>query len=483
MTHRSLTSAQVSRRTLVGTTLAGAALAPLATRSFAATHQTAATPTTETTTPSAEGWRMWILESASEVRPEPPGEPTEAEIEEVVQAQAAVSDEQAAAIRKWSGGGFTTFPWTSAAFPLFPEFSVGGMPQGRFMSIYSTALHDAEVAAWDAQLAIARPSPAATDERIVPAAGVDPTQPSFPSRHAAVAAAAAAVLAYLLPDAETGRFDAMVTEATESRIAAGAAFRSDIDAGLALGQAVAERAIARAMADGSDQVWDPATRLTGPGTWQPAPPDFIDTPVAPMAGSWKPWVMTSNDQFRPLPPPEHGSPEWQMELETVQHTINNLTFDQRRLAIWWAGMSPLVLFSTWAQELCARAGKTSPEAAQIIADTHVAMDDAVLAVWDAKYTWWTSRPITEDPDLAIPVPTPPYPSYPSGYSTYMGAGATVLGYYFPAASGDLDARAFEAACSRLWAGIHYAFDNDTGLAMGRLVGRLVTSLAHNHDAS
>jgi membrane-associated phospholipid phosphatase len=345
------------------------------------------------------------------------------------------------------------------------------------MAIFSTALHDAEVAAWDAQVAIARPGPAATDDRIVPAAGVDPAQPSFPSRHAAVAAAAAAVLAYLLPKAEAGRFDPLVAEVTASRLAAGAAFQSDIDAGLAIGQAVAERAVARAMADGSDEVWDPSTRLTGPGTWEPAPPDFVDTPAAPLAGGWTRWVMSSNDQFRPAPPPEYGSDEWRMELETVQDMVHNLTFEQRRLAMWWAGSSTQVLFTTWALELCQRSGKTSPEVAQIIADTHVAMADAILAVWDAKYTWWTSRPITEDPELTTVVPTPPYPSYPSGYSTNMGAGATVIGHYFPEAAPDMDARAWEAANSRLWAGIHYPFDNDVGLAMGRLVGRLVCSLA------
>ncbi len=67
------------------------------------------------------------------------------------------------------------------------------------------------------------------------------TQPSFPSEHAAVAGAAATVLAYLLPDAAAGRFDALATEAAESRIAAGAAFRSDVEAGLALGRRSARR--------------------------------------------------------------------------------------------------------------------------------------------------------------------------------------------------------------------------------------------------
>ena len=74
------------------------------------------------------------------------------------------------------------------------------MPLGRVMAIVHTALHDAAIAAWDAQVAHARPSPGATSDKITPAAGVDPDQPSFPSEHAAVAGAAAAVLAYLLEE-------------------------------------------------------------------------------------------------------------------------------------------------------------------------------------------------------------------------------------------------------------------------------------------
>ncbi len=214
------------------------------------------------------------------------------------------------------------------------------MPQNRFMAIYHTALHDAAIAAWDAQVAHARPSPGATSDEITPAAGVDPEQPSFPSEHAAVAGAAATVLAYLIPDAESGRFDALAAEAAESRIAAGAAFPSDVEAGLALGQAVGEKAVARAKGDGADAEWDPATMPTGPGFWQPTPPGFVETPLAPLAGDQQTWVMTSGDQFRPAPPPEYGSAAWKSELEMVQELAANRSFEQERAAVWWGTNSP-----------------------------------------------------------------------------------------------------------------------------------------------
>jgi membrane-associated phospholipid phosphatase len=434
---------------------------------MAALQETSADPAT---------WRMWLLASADELRPAAPGAPSQAEIDAVVAAQSDPSEATMAAIARW-GSGPAIIPWAILAGEISTEFKISGMPQNRFMAIYHTALHDAAIAAWDAQEAYARPSPGATSDEITPATGVDPEQPSFPSAHAAVAGAAATVLAYLIPDAAPGRFDELAVEAGESRIAAGAAFPSDVEAGLALGQAVGEKAVARAMADGFDAEWDPATMPTGPGFWQPTPPGRVETPFAPLAGAQQTWIMTSGDQFRPAAPPEYGSAAWESELAMVLALAANRSFEQERAAIWWGTNSPAALVNGWTRELILRDGLDLPHAARILADVHVAIADSSVAVWDAKYTWWTSRPITEAPDLKTLVPTPPYPAYPSGYSAVMGAGATVVGHYFPEAADDMAGRAWEAAASRGWAGVHYVIDDDIGLTMGRQVGRLVCSLA------
>jgi membrane-associated phospholipid phosphatase len=472
-------SPRLSRRMLVGSSLAGAALLPLASAHRASAGPAGAVAARvarhQETATSPAGWRTWYLSSPDELRPASPGAPSQTEIDEVIAAQAAPSEETTAAIARW-GSGPAVVAWSQLAEEILTEFEIGGMRQGRFMAIYHTALHDAVIAAWDAQVALDRPSPGATSEKITPAAGVDPDRPSFPSEHAAVASAAATVLAYLVPDAAAGRFDTLATEAAESRIAAGAAFRSDIEAGLALGQAVGEQAVARAKADGSDAKWDPATRPTGPGFWEPTPPEFVETPLNPLAGSWTPWVMTSGDQVRPAPPPEYGSPAWQAELKMVQELAANRSFDQERAALWWNASSPAALLNGWALELIGKDGVDLPHAAQMLADMHVAIADAAIAVWDAKFTWWTSRPITEDPTLKVLFPAPPYPSYPSGYSGLIGAGSTVVGHYFPEVADEMSDRAWEAAASRGWAGIHYVIDDDTALLMGRQVGRLVCAL-------
>jgi membrane-associated phospholipid phosphatase len=478
MTTPSHASPRVSRRLLVGSSLAGAALLPLApgprTAAPAAAAPARVARRQEPAT-SPAGWRTWLLSSPDELRPAAPGAPTQAEIEEVVAAQAAATDETAEVIARW-GSGPAVIPWSRLAGEVFAEFDIGGMPLARVMAIYHTALHDAAIAAWDAQVAHARPSPGATSDEVTPADGVDPDRPSFPSEHAAVAGAAAVVLASLLPDAAAGRFDALATEAAESRIAAGAAFPSDVEAGLALGRAVGEKAVDRAEADGSDAEWDPADRPTGPGFWEPTPPGFVETPFAPLAGSWKPWVLERGDQVRPAAPPEHGSPAWQAELKMVQEIVANRTFEQERAALWWGDTSPSTVLNGWAHELIGKEGLDLPHAAQVLADLHAAVADAGIAVWDAKYTWWTARPITEDPELDVLFPAPPYPAYPSGYSGLIGAGTTVVGHYFPDVADEMADRAWEAAASRGWAGIHYVIDDDAALAMGRQVGRLVCAL-------
>lgn len=99
-----------------------------------------------------------------------------------------------------------------------------------------------------------------------------PLHPTYPSEHAAIAGAASRLLAHLFPD-DIVTLEALASEEAFSRLQAGVNYRSDIEAGLALGRAVAERVInRRALTDGSGVVWDcvaQSGRLTGPGFWEP----------------------------------------------------------------------------------------------------------------------------------------------------------------------------------------------------------------------
>jgi membrane-associated phospholipid phosphatase len=118
-----------------------------------------------------------------------------------------------------------------------------------------------------------------------------------------------------------------------------------------------------------------------------------------------------------------------------------------------------------------------PQAARVLALVTVTMADAFVCCWDAKFAYWSARPITADPDLDVLIATPPFPSFTSGHSTISAAAAAVLGHLFPGDAADLAAKAEEAMMSRLWAGIHFPVDNEMGATGGGLVGRLVASRA------
>ena len=85
------------------------------------------------------------------------------------------------------------------------------------------------------------------DARIVPLFAT-PNHPSYPSGHSCFGSAAATVLAQLFPR-DAAAFEALAAESSESRVWAGIHFRSDLEAGRALGRAVAERVLERMRTD------------------------------------------------------------------------------------------------------------------------------------------------------------------------------------------------------------------------------------------
>jgi hypothetical protein len=281
------------------------------------------------------------------------------------------------------------------------------------------------------------------------------------------------VLAYLFPDASSDGFAGMADEAATSRLWAGAAYRSDVAGGLALGRAVGELAVARGKADGSDAEWDGSGQPSGDGYYEPTPPDFVDPPFGVLAGTWNTWVLPSGDAIRPAPYPAYGSPAWDAELAAVRAATAGRTAAQERTIDYWLSKGPNGFYTAAAQDLIARAGLGEAETAAVLAMLSVAIYDTFVAVWDAKYHYWTARPSTMDPELDLYVPDPPYPSYPGAFGGACGAGATVLAALFPEAEADLLTAAWEGAAQRCWSGIHYVLDNDTGLLMGGRVGRLV----------
>jgi membrane-associated phospholipid phosphatase len=104
---------------------------------------------------------------------------------------------------------------------------------------------------------------------------------------------------------------------------------------------------------------------------------------------------------------------------------------------------------------------------------NIAASDAIIACFEAKYHYWSIRPSQADTTLVLAdsVGLPNFPSYPSGHACSAGAFDAVLGHFFPDDRAEFTRIAEEQAMSRLYGGIHYRFDNDTGLELGRIVAQ------------
>src|SRR5829696_476060 len=468
----SVSSHLFSRRALVGSSLAAVAVWRLGAQpALGARQDDSSDPTT---------WHTWVLDAPNELRPLAPPDPTTAEIDELLALQTDRTDEVIATIRQWTARP-AVVAWTELATAALDE-SLSAIRQYRANGLLQAAMYDAVVAAYDAQEAYSRPTPATFDDRITSLEGVAADRPSFPSAEAAVAGAAEAVLTALLPDATPGRFTDLADEATTALLQAGVAFRSDVDAGFDLGRAVGERAVAMAADDQPGSAWDGSGRLTGPGYWEPTPPTFVDPPQEPLAPTWHRWVLERADQFRPAPPPAFESPAWRSQLDAVREAVSGRTFEQARMAAFWQGSAASTEWNNFAIDLISRHGLDLPHAARVLALTAIAIADAEVAAWDGKFTYWTARPITIDPDLDVQFPTPTFPSYPSAHATVSNDAAVVLTHLFPNDAVDLLALASEAAASRAWAGIHFPIDNDAGILLGRQVGYLVTDVARDDGA-
>jgi membrane-associated phospholipid phosphatase len=286
------------------------------------------------------------------------------------------------------------------------------------------------------------------------------------ARDDAVAGAASTVLVHFYPD-EPSRIDALADRLADVSSPA-----------FARGRLVGRLLVTRAKSDHSDAVWTGSAPV-GPGYWVPTPPAFVYPPLEPLAGTWRTWNLRDGSQLRPGPPPAYAGAQFLAELQEVYGVSQSLTAEQKRIAEYWADgagtVTPPGHWNRIALELVGPAGWSTLRESLLFSALNTAQADAFIACWDAKYAYWSLRPVTAvrrliDPSWLSYIVTPPFPSYVSGHSTTSGAAATVLGGFFPNRAGDLNAMAEEAAISRLYGGIHFRSDNEAGLELGRSVG-------------
>lgn len=211
----------------------------------------------------------------------------------------------------------------------------------------------------------------------------------------------------------------------------------------------------------------------------PTPPGRIQPPYDPVAGSWRTWVLSRGNAFRPPAPPALGSDIFIRDLDELRALSTGRTPAQTAQANAWATENPSSLWLGYLIDEIQERRWPGADAARAFAYLSVAAYDGFVAGWDAKYAYWLLRPITADSTLITVYATPPYPSYPSGHATIGAAAADVLSELFPDRATYYRNLAEESALAGVYGGVHFRFDAVLGEELGRSVGALVVERMRN----
>ena len=270
-------------------------------------------------------------------------------------------------------------------------------------------------------------------------------------------------------------------------------------------------------------------RRTDSLRWQPTGPFYAASPgpayasfdrgLYPGHGQIKPWTMTSGSQFRVKGFHDPKSPEFADEFDTIRRLggadSSIRTDDQSEIALFWEdgpwGVTPPGHLICIAVQLLQDRGLDFIELARTFALLGMTQCDASICAWDSKYHYDIVRPEsairTRAPAFANPdprvapqagwrsyIPTPEFPAYPSGHSTFAATGAELIALVcgrddmsFSGRSPDevlwpqlkginrhwtsLSQMAEENGMSRLYGGVHWELDHTEAMKAGRAIAR------------
>lgn len=371
-------------------------------------------------------------------------------------------------------------------YPLFP---FAHPPYTcRMLAYWSTAQFDAMIATWHYKYQYNRPAPYVTDATITTHLPKNDL-PSYPSEGAVIATVSQTILTAMFPLEK----DYIAGKAAENRQVlqwAGMNVASDIVAGDSLGKAVATLFLNRSKTDGMKNAQAPrpvsdSLRDAAQARWGWHWVNLEDPPrpvgITPLFGRVRPWCIPSVEAVRPAPPPAPGSAEFEAAAKDLKDKAANLTTEQRKIANFWAdGLGTYTPPGHWNRFACnfiVQYRYNPLRAARTLAYMNMAIMDAGISCWDAKYYYHYPRPSQAIPGFKTILGIPNFPSYTSGHSTFSAAASTVLGHIFPAEKALCDQWAEEAAISRVYAGIHYSFDAEAGISQGRNVAAYTVNVA------
>lgn len=251
----------------------------------------------------------------------------------------------------------------------------------------------------------------------------------------------------------------------------------------------------------------------GIGYWEPTE-NGRKIPMLPSWGKNRTFVATNGALpvlKLPKSPSYRESSDFFKEYKDVYQKNKILTQEEKEISVWWAD-DPSETFTPpgHSYSLAKIATLTSKakldQAIEAFAKTGLAVADAFILCWKAKYTYMNIRPYTYirqtvDPTWIPFWPAPPFPGFPSGHSTQSAAAATALESVFgtnfeftdtswegrpkdtkrnvefkPRKLKSFWAAAEESALSRFYGGIHTNMDNSVGLAEGKKIGTNIVQL-------
>lgn len=361
---------------------------------------------------------------------------------------------------------------------------------------------------------------------------VDTHEPYLVKVRANPNASLEAAIAYAAHDTLAAAFPSTKVDLAVERddaIAALTTGAASIAAGKAVGLDAAAAMVQARENDGADDN-TPYGYTTAPGDWRPtdgAPPASPNWPKV------KPFCMDSGSQFRPPRPGGYRSktemlrsPEYIAQVNEVkslgQDNSVTRTPEQTEIAFFWANdldktyKPPGQLFEI-TKIVSEQRGLDIVENARLFALVALAMGDAAVVAWDAKYSrdldlWRPESAIQLAATTGNPAPTadpawkplsqktdgtrftPPFPAYVSGHATFAAAHAGIMRRFFgtdnvgfvattedpnPAAQGvkrafnSFTEAARENARSRVYLGVHFQWDADHGFHSGNALGEHV----------
>lgn len=274
--------------------------------------------------------------------------------------------------------------------------------------------------------------------------------------------------------------------------------------GIAVGAQVAARFLAMRSCDGRNAniTYVPGS---GPGVWQPTPPAFLPA-LTPWVAQMRPFAILSPFQFRAAPPPELASKQWAKDYKEIKSlgSINSTdrTAEQTEIGRFY-GEHVGIQFARIFRDFALASGMGLADNARLFAQLYLSVADALIAVWDSKFHYSFWRPVTAipagdidgnpatdpDPNWLPLLTTPNHPEYPAAHGAFTGAYAEALRQFFGTkhvtitltSSVTGTSRTFdntnrlikEIIEARIYAGLHYRFSDEAGVAIGRDVAQWV----------